>query len=429
MHTAAQGCPRPGLPPPPPPPLHRLDTPPSPLPPQHTKADYAAELRAQIAAKEAARQAEREHSLRQSAAHLAVRQAAPSAVLPMPARLAAPLQPAVDAHSGAGTATRAITQQPASSLQKHGEQPAAPWSVMAAHAPALPTAARQYGWEDEAPGGWQAAAQYSMPPSAPTATGRQWWHAAEQLGGHCAAMPSEPRFVGSLPGGLLGGWPATYHPGWQEPQPAALRGWMDDAAPAPYPPVRQPPLQQAAQLLRPAMPPLQPSPTFLPSDQAAGTSEPPLPPNHGAVVSRAPFGNDLQPPQPPPARSRSLRLPPGAAAGPGMPPWGVFRPGAAPAHAVGSPARAAAAAAGRLAAFGAEQVEGQAARQAQVARRAAYKAELEAQMAAKEERRRQVGSSTAGTWSPRRLGGAGKWAGRNAGALGTARRVVQHGMS
>lgn len=407
---------------------HRLTTPPSPRPLQQTKADYAAELRAQIAAKEAARQAEREHSLRQSAAHLALRQAAPSAVLPMPARLAAPLQPAVDAHSGAGTATRAITQQPASSLQQHGEQPAAPWSAMAARAPAPPTAARQYGWEDEVPGGWQAAAPYSMPPSAPAATGGQWWHDAEQLGGHCAAVPSEPRIAGSLPGGLRGGWPPTDHPGWQEPQPAALRGWMDDAAPAPLPPVRQPPLQQAAPLLRPAMPPLQPSPPFLPSYPAGGISEPPLPPNHGAVVSRAPFGNDLQPPQPPPARSRSLRLQPGAAAGPGMPPWGVFHPGAVPACAVGSPATAAAAAAGRLAAFGAEQVEGRVARQAQEAKQAAYKAELEAQMAAKEERRRQVGSSTAGTWGPGEFGRSRHRGGEKCRRTRPSRCAVRPGM-
>lgn len=398
----------------------RLTASPPPLPasppvPQPTKADYAAELRAQVAAKEAARQAERENSLRQSAAHLALRQAAPSAVLPMPSRrAAAPLQPVDAARSLAALPTQPSAQQAPRSMQQHEEQAPAIW-----HSLPPPSAAQQYGWEDsEVPGGWgAAAAHHSLPPPAPPTAGGPWWDGAEQWGRHGMVQPADPRpAAAALTSGPLGGWPTNGHSTWQEARHAAPSGWMDEPAPVPPPPVQQQALLQAATPVPLGLPPFHAGAPSLPSIQVPTAA---APPNYGVVVAMAPFGNDLQALQQPPARSRSLRLPPGAGGGAAQPPpWVLSQPGAAASvAAASSPTRADGA--GRLAAIGAAALEGQAARQAQEAKRAAYKAELEAQMAAKEERRRQVGGriqacmcqqlAVGCTWVPSMRGPCNMW--------------------
>ena len=293
---------------------------------QQRKEDYAAELRAQIAAKEAAKQRERAHSLRQSAALLDLRQAAPSAVLP----------------GGAGGAAD-LGAQPRWQQQHAQQQREQEWAPHEAATPA---------WAQQLP------SHHQHPPPGWPSSGHPLHHAA--------SGPPEPDWsVGA-------GWP---------PGPTAGPPWRQPASPqrSVHPPQGYP----------------QPGGTYFPGDglpglqppfgvDRPGAPPPALPDGWQPSAERAPFGTDLQPPQLPPIRSRSLHFSGGDGAMPAAAPWGPFGGGAGPGE--GPRGMPGGASNGQMSAIG----RGGATRQAVQDKQAAYKADLERQMRDKEDRRRRV---------------------------------------
>lgn len=333
------------------------------------QAEYAAELRAQIAAKEQRRQRERANSLCQSAALLELNQGA--GVLPSGVR-------------GGGPAPRQLLQRdhlPPAAGDGFSSAAAAGYASSPTHQPHL----AQGGWDDET-AGWPH--QRSMPPQRPPPQ-----RAAAAAPWEWASEPLPPSFQQPAPD-----WGPAADPWQQQMLESSSRLGMA-AAPPPrqMPPVGYPPSAAAPPppgnyysqggLQRTPSTALQPP---YGTEQPYGAPAIPQPPQQWRpAVAAAPFGTDFQPQPGPPARS-VRQAPPGALPGHGvLPSWAAPPPAEAPPAA--SPFRGS----GRMADIGAEQ-EGAAARAAQDRKRAIYKAELEQQMQLKEERRCQVGGPAEG---------------------------------
>ena len=311
---------------------------------QAQRAQYAAELRAQIEAKEAARNAERAHSLRQSVALLELRRRAGNAVLPERPVAAPP------SAGGAASGMGCTDMQRGGQLQEAGHG----------------------GWAGEAP-----PPAHHQRQAAP-------WQGSEQ-------RAADPQAAWSPPYALLPPAPA---PGWAEPE--ARWGWSDAPASAEQPLYRTRLLPQGyPPSAGPAMPsdgfhsaaPVQPSQLLVQAPWGTGLPLPPLQPQpFQAAAARAPFGTDLSAPPPQLARSSSLRmqLQSSHAAGGGLLPWADVPTCTPHKGCCGGGAS-------RLAPIGGGELEGQAVREALAQRRAAYKADLEAQMRLKQELQRQVG--------------------------------------
>lgn len=310
---------------------------------QQRQQEYAAELREQIAAKEAARQQERAHSLRQSAALLELRQAAPSAVLPV-------------VGSGLGISRGATT-----STGPHS----APWPALHQQHEANPWGPLAHGGSDK---GW---------PPLPGSLGQQQQQAQQHAPQGWAVHDLHP--APSAP-------PLPLHAeaGWVEPsgRPGHAGPWAQPQSELSY--AAGAPIRHSSML--------QP-PFGVESSGVAAGAQLPLPaPAWNPAVAQAPFGNDLQPPGQPRTRSRSLsnaRDGGLASMGSSLPsPWAEAGGGGASSSNGGSMRGWATAGLGQPGSGGPDDKE--AARQAAERKRSVYKAELERQMREKEERRRQV---------------------------------------